>query len=411
MRKPTNIVRSEFAGAITQIASERKIEKEAIYEAIKQALVVAYRKQIGDLDDKYHYYALLDYDSGQSKIMKALITKFDEENQEVLEFDDKNAFDVTPAGFGRVAAQMAKQVIIQKIRESEKNQIIDDFSNKIGQMIHGQVLRMNGKSVLFDLGRGYGLMPPEEQMRGEFYRPNSHLSVLIQSIKDDKRGKIVVVSRADKELVKLLFEREVPEIASKAVQIVDIAREAGLRTKLIVKTDSQGIDPVGSCVGQKGIRVQQVIKELNNEKIDIIPFSENKKTLVMGALAPAENLKVEINEKENLIEVIVPDDQVSLAIGRGGQNVRLAAKLLHMQINIKSDSGEVKTLSTGKEEYEIDTMKNLSPEVRQMLIENKLTTFDDLINLSKKFNLLEIEAEERELINKKIIKYQEGLKK
>lgn len=409
MKRPSTIVRSEFAGAITQIANERKISKESIYAAIKQALVVAYRKQIEDYDEQSHYYALLDYEGGQSKIMKAPVLKRDEETEEVLEFDQEKAVDVTPAGFGRVAAQTAKQVIIQKIRESEKNQIIEDFSDKIGEMMHGQVLRMNGKSVLFDIGRGYGIMPPEEQMRGEFYRAGNHLAILIKGIRDDKKGKIVVVSRADVELVKLLFAREVPEISSGSVEIVDIAREAGLRTKMIVKTDSEGIDPVGSCVGQKGVRVQQVIKELNNEKIDIINFSENKVELVKSALAPAENLEISIDEDNKLISVVVPDDQISLAIGRGGQNVRLAAKLLKMQINIKSNSGEIQSKSTGKEEYEIDTIAGLDDETRELLIMNKLTTFDDMINLDKKYSQLEISDEARSLLNQAILKYKESI--
>jgi N utilization substance protein A len=277
-------------------------------------------------------------------------------------------------------------------------------------MIHGQVLRMNGKSVLFDIGRGYGIMPPEEQMRGEFYRAGNHLAILIKGIRDDRKGKIVVVSRADKELIKLLFAREVPEISSGSVEIVEIAREAGLRTKMIVKTDAEGIDPVGSCVGQKGVRVQQVIKELNNEKIDIISYSKNKEELVKGALAPADNLQIKIDEENKMIDVVVPDDQISLAIGRGGQNVRLAAKLLYMQINIQSDSGEVKSHSTGKEEYEIDTIKNLDEATREALVMNKLTTFDDMINLSKKFDQLEITDEARELLNKVIEKYKESVK-
>jgi N utilization substance protein A len=410
MRTSSTVARSEFAGAIAQIANERKISKESIYDAIKQALVVAYRKQIGEYDEESHYYSLLDYEGGQSKIMKAPVLKRDEETEEVLEFDQEKAVDVTPAGFGRVAAQTAKQVIIQKIRESEKNQIIEDFSGRIGEMIHGQVLRMNGKSVLFDIGRGYGIMPPEEQMRGEFYRAGNHLAILIKGIRDDRKGKIVVVSRADKELIKLLFAREVPEISSGSVEIVEIAREAGLRTKMIVKTDAEGIDPVGSCVGQKGVRVQQVIKELNNEKIDIISYSKNKEELVKGALAPADNLQIKIDEENKMIDVVVPDDQISLAIGRGGQNVRLAAKLLYMQINIQSDSGEVKSHSTGKEEYEIDTIKNLDEATREALVMNKLTTFDDMINLSKKFDQLEITDEARELLNKVIEKYKESVK-
>lgn len=396
------MIRTEFAAAIAQIANERKIPAESIYEAIRQAMVSAYRKEIDSLDEEMHYFARIDEATGEAHIYKAPITKQDEETLEVLEWDESKAEEVTPAGFGRIAAQTAKQVILQKIRESEKDQIIADFSSRLGEIVTAQILRMDGKTVVLDLGRGQGYMPPEEQMRGEFYRMNTRITVYISDIRDTHRGRRVIVSRADKTLVSKLFEREVPEVASGAVEIVSVAREAGVRTKLSVRSAQEGVDPVGSCVGQRGVRVQEVIRELNNEKIDIIPFSEDMVTYIQGALAPAENLKIEINDKKQKAVVTVPEDQLSLAIGRGGQNVRLAAKLTGYQITITS-GGKVQTEATGEEQYEIDTFEGLTPESREYLIQNKLTTTNDLDRFADKWLAAkELEQDQKDMLFKRV---------
>lgn len=406
MQPSSNVARTEFAAAIAQIASERKITVESIYEGIKQALVSAYRKQIGDLEEMMHYFATLNEMSGESRIFKAPILTQDEETGEALTWDESKAIDVTPAGFGRIAAQTAKQVILQKIRESERDQILSDYQSRMNELVTAQVLRMDGRTVVFDIGRGQGYMPPEEQMRGEFYKMNARLSVLIKEIREGVRGRFVVVSRADKQLVAKLFEREVPEVASGAVQIVAIAREAGVRTKLAVKSTQEGVDPVGSCVGQRGVRVQEVIKELNNEKIDIIPYSENAALLLQGALAPAENLKIELDKQTMRAVVTAPDDQLSLAIGRGGQNVRMAAKLTGYQITIKSASGEVQSHVTGKEEYEIDTFEGLTAETRAQLVEHKLTTLNDLARFKDKWQAFELAADQKTLLLDKVTAFE-----
>jgi len=403
MSSTSNVVRTEFAAAITQISTERKIPKDAIYEAIRQALVSAFRKQFGPLDETMHYYAIVNEDSGESRILKAPILRADEETGEVFEWDEKKSQDVTPAGFGRIAAQTAKQVILQKIRESEKMQVISDYAERVGEIINGQVLRMDGRTVIIDIGRGQGIMPPEEQMRGEFYRMNARISVLIKEIRETHKGKAIIVSRADKELVSKLFEREVPEVASGAVSIVNIAREAGVRTKLAVKSTQDGVDPVGSCVGQRGVRVQEVIRELNNEKIDIIPYVEDSVLYLKAALAPAESLVIDINDKRNKAVVTAPDDQLSLAIGRGGQNVRLAAKLTGYQITIKSATGKVESEVTGEEEYEIDTLAGITPETREYLVQHKLTTMGDLSRFRIKWVEDEtLEADQVELLKKSV---------
>lgn len=383
------VARTEFAAAIAQIANERGITPESILDGIRQALVSAFRKQFGPLDEEWHYTATVDPDTGESKIIKFPVLEKDEETGEALKWDDKKGEDVTPAGFGRIAAQTAKQVILQRIRESEKDQILSDYSGKLGEIVSAQVLRMDGKTVVLDIGRGQGIMPPEEQMRGEFYRLNNRVTVLIKEIRETHKGKAIIVSRAAKELVAKLFEREVPEVASGAVKIVNIAREAGVRTKLAVQSTQDGVDPVGSCVGQRGVRVQEVIRELNNEKIDIIPFSENKVDYLRAALAPAENLQIEINEDDKMVIVTAPDDQLSLAIGRGGQNVRLAAKLTGYKITIKSATGDVQSHATGLEEYEIDSYEFITPEVRTILIQNKLTTLSDLARFKNRWTDME----------------------
>lgn len=383
------MVRTDYAVAVNQIATDRNLPVEAIHDAISQAMVSAFRREKGELDENMYYFAQVDQDTGETRIFQAPVTARDEETSEITAWDEAKATDVTPAGFGRIAAQTAKQVILQKIRESERQQIISEYSEKIGELVNGQVLRMDGRTVVMDIGRGQGYMPPEEQMRGEFYRMNARIAVLIVDIRDTFKGQRIIVSRAHKDVVAKLFEREVPEVASGAVEIVSLAREAGVRTKLAVRSTQDGVDPVGSCVGQRGVRVQEVIRELNNEKVDIIPFTEDPVLFLRAALAPAESLAITLDESAHLATVTAPDDQLSLAIGRGGQNVRLAAKLTGWQITIKSASGKVESKVTGAEEYEIDTF-DLAEETRQFLIQRKLTTLTDLARFKDKW----MEAEE-----------------
>ena len=398
----SNLARTEFSAAINQIANERQIDPASIYDAIRQALVSAYRKQFGHLEEESYYFVELNEESGESTIFKCPIVEKDEETGEILKWDDSDPKDVTPAGFGRIAAQTAKQVILQKIRESEKEKVMSDYETKLGEIVTAQILRMDGRAVILDLGRGQGYMPPEEQMRGEFYKMNNRITVLIKEIRDTHKGRRIIVSRADKELVAKLFEREVPEIAAGTVEVALISREAGVRTKLAVKSTQEGVDPVGSCVGQRGVRVQEVIRELNNEKLDIIPYTEDIRLLVQGALAPAEGLKITINEEEGLAVVTAPDDQLSLAIGRGGQNARLAAKLTELKITIKSDSGEVRSKVTGEEEYEIDTFEGLIEDTRNFLVENKLTTIADISRFKHKWIDAELGDEQNKILEDRV---------
>lgn len=277
--------RTEFASALNQICAERGITPESVLETIKAAILAAYRKDFG-MDEESEYEVELDKDTGS-----AIISRWEKEKKDTKK-------DITPPGFGRIAAQTAKQVILQKIREAEKAAIIDEYTGRVGQLVNGMVLRFDGKDIICDIGRGQGRMPPQDQVPTEHYRLNQRLTLYIVDIRETLRGKEIIVSRTAKELVMKLFKREVPEVNSGAVEIKGIAREPGNRTKIAVISTQSGVDPVGSCVGQKGVRVQAVIEELNNEKIDVIAYNEDPVKFITSALAPAEHLKVDINEKK-----------------------------------------------------------------------------------------------------------------
>ncbi|KKU81092.1 transcription termination factor NusA [Candidatus Gottesmanbacteria bacterium RIFCSPHIGHO2_01_FULL_46_14] len=315
------IVRSEFALALNQVATERGIDPSVVLETIKAAILAAYRKDYG-AEELELLTVDLNPDTGESKVLK-------------------EGRDVTPPGFGRIAAQTAKQVILQRIREAEKQAVLADFQTKVGSIVPGMVLRFDGPNVIVDIGRTQAVMPPQEQNQGERYHLNGRLTFYIEGIRETMRGNEIIVSRAHKGLVEGLFKREVPEVASGAVELRVIAREPGGRTKVAVYSTQSGVDPVGSCVGQKGVRVQAVIGELGiNEKVDIIQWSDDAHQLITAALAPAKDLEVILNEKKKSAEVLVPEDQLSLAIGRDGQNVRLAAKLTGWKIDIRGKGGK-----------------------------------------------------------------------
>lgn len=353
--------KSEFALALNQICAERGIDPKVVIESIKQALLAALKRDLG-MDDE--------------ALLEGYVVKVDEETGAITV--EKDGKDATPAGFGRIAAQVAKQVIMQRVREAEKEAILGEYSDKIGTMVTGMILRFDGPNVVVDIGRGQAIMPQSEAIPNEFYRLNQRIAVYIKEIRETYKGKAIIVSRSAGELVKELFAREVPEVGSGAVEIVAIAREAGHRTKLAVKSTQDGVDPVGSCVGQKGIRVQAVINELNGEKVDIIEFSKDIKEYIASALAPAEGLNVEIDEKIRKATIIIPDDQLSLAIGKGGQNARLAAKLTGFKIDIKGAEATKIALSTsGDEQFEIDAL-GLSSKLRNTLIDMGITTVTQL---------------------------------
>lgn len=317
------VVRSEFALALNQVATERGIDPNVVLETIKAAILAAYRKDYG-ADELLTLTVDLNPDTGEARVLN----------------DGK---DVTPPGFGRIAAQTAKQVILQRIREAEKQAVLSDYQEKIGGIAPGMILRFDGPNVIVDIGRTQAVMPVSEQNPAERYHLNQRLTFYIEGIRETMRGNEIIVSRAHKGLVEGLFKREVPEVAQGSVELRVIAREAGNRTKVVVFSSAPGVDPVGSCVGQKGVRVQAVINELGgNEKVDIIQWSDDTRQFIMASLAPAKDMEVALNEQKQAAEVTVPDDQLSLAIGRDGGNVRLAAKLTGWKIDIKGKEGVTK---------------------------------------------------------------------
>jgi N utilization substance protein A len=402
------VIKSGFLALLEQVAKERNIEVDDVVTSIEAAIEAALRKdrpelfaeeilnEDGDLvepeDSGITFKVELDRTEGTARIFR---------------MEDDKREDVTPAGFGRIAAQTAKNVIFQKVREAERGAMLANYRDRIGSLVQGVILRYDGRNAVVDLGRGQGIMPPEEQMRGEFYRPNLRLVMLIKEIKETPRGEQVMLSRADENLVIKLFEREVPEMASGAVEVKSIAREAGVRTKMAVFSDQSGVDPVGACVGQRGVRVQEVIRDVNNEKIDIIQYSENEEDYLKAALSPAESLVIKVNKKQKTAVVTAPDDQIALVVGRGGQNVRLAAKLTGYQITVESAAGEAQASVTGDEEYEIDQLLEISEDTRKLLIDERATTLEDLArkwdNLQEKG---EISASELKTISSALEKYQ-----
>ena len=325
------VVRSEFALALNQVATERGIDVEVVLDTIKAAIMAAYRKDFGP-DDLEEISVEINSNTGEAKILK-----------------EKK--DITPAGFGRIAAQTAKQVILQRIREAEKQAILSDYATKVGSIVSGMVLRFDGPNVIVDIGKAEGVMPPNAQIPTERYRLNQRLIVYIEGIRESHRGNEIVVSRASKGLIEGLFHREVPEVANGAVDIKLVAREPGFRSKVAVVSTQPGVDPVGSCVGQKGVRVQAVIAELGGmEKIDIIQWHEDSRQFITAALSPAKDIELVLNEEKQSAVALIADDQLSLAIGKEGQNVRLAAKLTGWKIDIKGKNES--EVSKEKEEKE-----------------------------------------------------------
>ena len=355
--------RTEFASALNQICAEHGIEIDVVLDSIKEALLAAYRRDFG-VDEEAQYEVNIDQQTGESHLF--LLGK-------------KEKKEITPPGFGRIAAQVAKQVLIQKIREAEKSSILTEYAKRVGSLVSGRVIRFDGPNVVVDIDRTEAMMPKMEQVMVENYKISQRLTFYVKGIEELGKGQQIIVSRADKNLVEGLFKREVPEVASGVVKIKEIAREAGNRSKIAVFSTQAGVDPVGSCVGQKGVRVQAVINELNGEKIDIIQHSEDISKFIASALSPAEKIKVEVDEKRKTAVVSVPEDQLSLAIGRDGQNVRLAVKLTGFKIDIKEDLAS--RLAREKEEKRI---KKTTPKEKKVAKKTKKVVKEKIKEKKKK---------------------------
>jgi len=347
----------EIKAAISQIAEERGIPFEKVVETFEQALASAYKKEYGKKGQQIR--SKIDLETGEVKFwqVKTVVDekdikegkiKFNPDRHISLEEARKTKPDIkvgeeliipleTKIDYGRIAAQTAKQVILQKLKETERELIFQEYKSKEGQIVSGIVQRVEPKAVYLNIGKTLGILPKEEQVQGEFYKPGQRLRVYILKVEQTPKGPSVILSRSHPKLVSRLFELEVPEIQSGQVEIKSIAREAGSRTKIAVISKVKEIDAIGAMVGHRGTRVGAVINELGGEKIDIVLYSEKPEEYIANALSPAKVLEVRILPKNKAL-AIVPDDQLSLAIGRDGQNVRLAAKLTNWKIDVKSKS-------------------------------------------------------------------------
>ncbi|KKM11800.1 transcription elongation factor NusA [Clostridiales bacterium PH28_bin88] len=337
----------EFIEALQDLEKEKGIDADVLLEAIEAALVSAYKKNFGSQNVRVN----IDRSTGEVRVYArhTVVEEIVDPRGEILlsearkldpnyELDDVVEHEVTPRAFGRIAAQTAKQVVVQRIREAERNIIYDEFANREQDIVTGVVQRQEMKNVFIDLGKVEAVLPLSEQINGEVYRHGDRIKTYIVEVKKTTKGPQVLVSRTHPGLLKRLFELEVPEIYDGVVEIKSVAREAGARSKIAVHSRDENVDPVGACVGPKGMRVQTIVNELKGEKIDIVRWSNDPEVFVSNALSPAKVVSVLVDEGSKVARVVVPDHQLSLAIGKEGQNARLAAKLTGWKIDIKSQS-------------------------------------------------------------------------
>ena len=340
----------EFMEALDELEKDRGIDKDILIDTIEQALLTAYKKNFGSAQN---VRVEVDRVKGDVRVFSQRVVVDESDLYDTfLEIELKDAREispnyelgdiieneVTPKDFGRIAAQTAKQVVVQRIREAEREIVYNEFMDKENEIVTGEVARVNKNIVYVNLGRIEAIMTQAEQIPGEHYQAGQKIKVYILEVKKSNKGPQIVVSRSHPGLVKRLFEFEVPEIFEGIVQIKSVSREAGSRTKMAVKSIDEKIDPIGACVGPKGSRVKNIVDELGDEKIDIIKYSDNPAEYISASLSPSKVERVEVNEEEKSALVVVPDYQLSLAIGKEGQNARLAAKLTNWKIDIKSES-------------------------------------------------------------------------
>lgn len=359
---------STFFEVCEELEQTKGISKEVIISSVKDAMVTAYKKHI-KAKEATNVEAILVEDSCEIGVFrnKVVVENVEDPDTEIsledakefgddVELEDEVKIDVTPDDFGRIAAQSAKQVLTQRIREAERKMVLDEFMEKKGTLITGTIQRVEGRNVIVSIGNSEAVMPQKEQIPGEYYKPGTRIRVFVLNVKDTPRQLQLIVSHAHAEIVRELFELEVPEIEDGIVEIKSIAREAGFRTKIAVASNDPEVDCVGACIGPRGSRIQTIIGELKNEKIDIVRYSDDPVEYIVNTLSPARVVSVDILAEDEYSKealVIVPDDQLSLAIGRGGQNVRLAHKLTGWKIDIKSVSqAEAMDNSRGYEEEE-----------------------------------------------------------
>lgn len=348
----------EFIEALDELEKEKGISKEVVFSALEAAMVSSYKKNFGTSQNvevnidretgKIDIYALQDIVADEDLIDDKTQLSISQAKKLDPKYEVGDVFSkmVDPAKFGRIAAQTAKQVVIQRIKDAERDIIFDDFTDRENEIITGQVQRVSYGNVFFDLGKTEAILLPSEQIKGETYKQGDRFKLLLVEVKKTTKGPQIILSRSHPNLVKRLFELEVPEIAEGIVEVYSIAREAGSRTKIAVFSKDEEVDPLGACVGYKGARVKAIVDELHDEKVDIVIYSKDIDTFIANSLSPSKVEKVFANEKENSALVVVPDYQLSLAIGKEGQNARLAAKLTGWKIDIKSTTQYEEYLET-----------------------------------------------------------------
>jgi len=366
--KPSKAIDSkEMLLAMEELEKENGMEPGSLMEAIETALVTAYKRDFDSTADNAK--VVVDKETGDYHVFveKEVVEEVEDGNTQIsledakkinksLDIGDTAQIEIMPKNFGRIAAGTAKQVIIQKIREASREYLYNEFSDRKGEIVSGLIQKADGGIVVVDLGRLEGVMPLKEQVPTERYHVNDKIRAYVLDVEKGAKGAPqVIISRAHADFVRKLFELEIPEIYEGVIEIKSVSRDAGSRSKVAVYSPNENIDPVGSCVGQKGIRIQNIINELGGEKIDVIEWNEDPAIFISAALLPAQVLAVDIKEEEKFAQVIVPDDQLSLAIGKSGQNARLAAKLTNWKIDIKSESQFRKILEEAQNsEDEID---------------------------------------------------------
>ncbi|MEX0786763.1 MAG: transcription termination factor NusA [Dehalococcoidia bacterium] len=343
------MAKNEFLVAITQLAAEKNLPKEVVFDAVEAALASAYKRD--ELATR-NVVVKIDPETGGTRVFtrKTVVEEIEDPETEILLDEARKANSTAQLGdgidtevaahqdSGRVAAQTAKQVVLQRLREAEREVVFEEYSGREGDVVSGEMVRMEGRNVIIDLGKAEALLPPSEQVRIEHYRSGQRLKFYVLEVYKAAKGPQVIVSRTHKNLIRRMFEMEVPEIFKGIVEIKAIAREAGFRSKVAVWSTQEGVDPVGACVGLRGMRIQNIVNELNGERIDVVLWDPEPGRFVAHALSPAQVVHVDMDEPTNTASVVVPDRQLSLAIGKEGQNARLAAKLSGWRIDIKSQS-------------------------------------------------------------------------
>ena len=387
--------KGELLMALEQIEKDKKIRKEDILTVIENALVSAYKKHVGK---NVNVEAKVDPDTGEmaASVIKVVVKEVENPLMEISVQEAKKSGKAYELGaevripldtqdFSRIAAQTAKQVIVQKIRESERDSLFDEMKEKVGQIINGVIYRIANKNIIVDLGKTEAILPISEQVFREKFTVGQHIRAIIIKVEKNIKGPGTVLSRGSTELVKRLFELEVPEIYEKVVEIVNAVRDPGMRTKVAVLSHNPKVDPVGACVGIKGARVKPIIDELRGERIDLIPYSVDPSRYISAALAPAKVVSVVIvSESEKKAEVMVTDDMLSLAIGKNGHNVRLAAKLTGWHIDVKSE-GQKKQESEERAERqteELEKLEGLGEKTIEILVKGGFSNIEKLTKLT-----------------------------